>query len=61
MNGEAFVAIPMTFKTQNFHQLLKRSKTWPQVGKKHWLHMNWQEVAWQKESSRTSSHSRKDK
>jgi hypothetical protein len=61
MNGKAPVAIPTTFENTNFHQLPKRSKIWSQAGKKHWLHMSWQEVVWWKESSQTSSHSRKVK
>jgi hypothetical protein len=61
MNGEAPVAIPTTFENTKFPSLPKRSKIWSQVGKKHWLHMSWQEVALRKESSQTLSHSRKVK
>jgi hypothetical protein len=61
MNGEAPVAIPMTFKNTKFPSVAEKIKTWSQVGRKHWLHMSWQEVAWQKESSQTLSHSKKVK
>jgi hypothetical protein len=61
MNGEAPVAIPTTFETRSSHQLLRRLKIWSPVEKKHWLHMSWQEVIWQKKSSQTLSHSRKVK
>jgi transposase InsO family protein len=61
MNGKAPVAIPTTFKNTKFPSVAERIKNLVTSRKKHWLHTSWQGVAWRKESSRTLSHSRKDK